>query len=315
MKTATIFGAGGFIGSYLVTDLVKRGYHVTGVDVKYPQFIPSDADKFVISDLRDRETVMEFIECDELYQLAADMGGAGFVFTGENDAEVMLNSAQINLNTAKYAHMAGEVFFSSSACVYPAFNQNIPENPKTAEESAYPANPDSEYGWEKLFSERLYEAVARNRKAKVRIARFHNVYGPMGTFQGGREKAPAAICRKVAMAKSGGSIEIWGDGEQTRSFMYITDCLKGIRLLMDSKHREPVNLGSAEMISINKLAMMVIEVSGKKLDIVHVPGPQGVRGRTSDNMLCRSMFDWEPDYPLFAGITELYKWIDEQVNK
>ncbi len=315
MKTAVVAGAGGFIGSHLVFDLVGRGYQVTGVDLKYPQFIPSVADKFIISDLRDEETVKDHIECDEYYQLAADMGGAGFIFTGVNDAEVMLNSAMINLNTAKHAYKVGKLFFSSSACIYPAENQKDPRNPRTAEESAYPANPDSEYGWEKLFSERLYGAVVRNHRANVRIARFHNVYGPDGTYQGGREKAPAAICRKVAEAKDGDSIEIWGDGEQTRSFMFITDCLKGIRFLMDSEHREPVNLGSQEMVSINQLAKLAIEISGKKLDIVHIPGPQGVRGRTSDNMIFRSLFDWEPDTSLYEGMSILYQWIDKQVHK
>ena len=338
MKKALVFGAGGFIGAHLVKRLKKEGYWVRGVDLKYPPYAPTQADEFVIGDLRDPEVVRKVTVSptqnlvmekglevlvdkeggfDELYQLAADMGGAGFVFTGENDADIMHNSAVINLNTCEWAvkHGIKRVFYSSSACMYPEYNQKDPENPKTAEDSAYPAQPDSEYGWEKLFSERLYLAFHRNYGLEVRIARFHNIFGPEGSWNDGREKAPAALCRKVAMAEDGGQIEIWGDGEQTRSFLYIDECIEGVRRLMQSDFMGPVNIGSEEMVTINQLAQMIMEVAGKRLSIKHVPGPTGVRGRNSDNRLIREKLGWEPSYPLRVGIEKTYKWIQKQVNR
>ena len=314
MKTATVFGGGGFIGNHLVSDLKERGYFVVAVDMKHPKFNHSLADVFVLGDLRNENVVKAYMTVDEVYQLAADMGGAGYVFVKDNDLQIMLNSAQINLNTAKNAYRAGKVFFSSSACIYPEHNQKDTINPNTAENTAYPANPDSEYGWEKLFAERLYAVAAKAlMPATVRIARFHNVYGPLGTYSGGREKAPAAICRKVAMAENGGCVQIWGDGNQTRSFMYITDCLKGIRMIMDSDYDVPINLGSSEIVSINDMAKMVIEIAGKDLTLNHVKGPEGVRGRTSDNSLIKSLFGWEPNVALECGLSKTYLWIWEQV--
>jgi nucleoside-diphosphate-sugar epimerase len=252
---------------------------------------------------------------DEAYQLAADMGGAGFVFSGENDADIMHNSAMINLHMAHYAikEAVGKVFYSSSACMYPAYNQEDPKNPKCAESTAYPAAPDSEYGWEKLFSERLYFAFSRNHNLDVRVARFHNIFGPEGTWDGGREKAPAALCRKVARA-DGGSIEIWGDGEQTRSFLYIDECVEAVRRLMNSEFHGPVNIGSEEMVTINEMARMIMGIAGKRLSINHVPGPVGVRGRNSDNHLIRERLEWEPTMPLRDGLAKTYTWIDKQVQ-
>jgi GDP-D-mannose 3',5'-epimerase len=318
MKRALVAGAGGFIGGHLVKRLKAEGYWVRGVDLKYHEFCPSQADEFIIGDLRDPNVARAVVEgIDELYQLAADMGGAGYIFTGEHDAAVMHNSALINLNMLEAGRLAGvkKFFFSSSACVYPKHNQLDPDNPNCSEDSAYPAAPDSEYGWEKLFSERLYLAYMRNYGLEVHIARFHNIFGPEGTWRGGREKAPAAICRKVAEAPDGGEIEIWGDGKQTRSFLYIDECIEGVRRLMESDFAGPVNIGSEEMVSINQLAEMVMEIAGKRLRIRHVPGPLGVRGRNSDNRLIREKLGWAPSAPLRDGLVKTYAWISEQVAK
>lgn len=318
-KTALVLGAGGFIGSHLVKRLKQEGFWVRGVDLKLPEYSPSAADDFVLSDLRSQQLCERIFDkrFDHVYQLAADMGGAGYIFTGENDADVMYNSAQINLNVANLCRetKVDSVFYSSSACIYPAYNQTDPNNPKCNEESAYPAEPDSEYGWEKLFSERLFLSYSRNYGLKVRIARFHNIFGPEGTWQGGKEKAPAAVCRKVAQAKDGESIEIWGDGLQTRSFLYIDECLNGVRRLMDSDFEGPVNIGSEEMIALNYLAKMVIKISGKSLHIKNIPGPLGVRGRNSDNNLIGEKLHWKPNYPLENGIKITYDWINTQLNK
>lgn len=318
MKKALVLGGGGFIGSHLVGRLRKEGYHVRAVDLKKPDFSPTAAHEFIIGDLRDPRVVDLVIEpeVDEIYQLAADMGGAGYIFTGENDAAVMHNSASINLNVAETAKRkrAGKVFYSSSACMYPEYNQLDPENPKCVESSAYPAAPDSEYGWEKLFSERLFLAYSRNCNLPVRIARFHNIYGPEGTWKGGKEKAPAAIARKVAETPDGGKIEIWGDGLQTRSFLYIDDCIDAVRALVNSDFEGPVNIGSEEMISINAFAKMVIDISGKKINIENIPGPQGVRGRNSDNALISEKVGWSPSVSLKEGMSRTYAWIHAQCN-
>ena len=339
MKTALVLGAGGFIGSHLVKRLKEEGFWVRGVDLKRPEFEPTLADDFLTYDLRDPrnvEAVMrlegynesplpcqyhkhpysEELAFDEVYQLAADMGGAGYIFTGENDANVMHNSAMINLNVAEWAvkHKVKRVFYSSSACMYPEHNQLDPDNPNCEESSAYPANPDSEYGWEKLFSERLFLAFARNYGLQVRIARFHNIFGPQGTWKGGKEKAPAAMCRKVAETPEGGEIEVWGDGLQTRSFLYIDECINGILRLTRSDFEGPVNIGSEEIITINDLAKMAIEISGKNITIKNIPGPTGVRGRNSDNKLIQEKLDWVPNYPLIVGMENTFKWINKQVN-
>jgi len=315
---ALVCGAGGFIGSHLVKKLKKEGFWVRGVDLKYPEFSKTVADDFIIGDLRDVKVVKKVLDrpFDEVYQLAADMGGAGYIFTGDNDANVMHNSATINLNIAYYGTAAKikKIFFSSSACVYPAYNQTDPNNPRLSEESAYPAAPDSEYGWEKLFSERLYLSFHRNYGLNVRIARFHNVFGPEGTWRGGKEKAPAAICRKVAEAKTGGTIEMWGDGKQTRSFLFIDKCLEGVRRFMNSDFTGPLNIGSEEMVTINQLAEMVIKIAGKSLKIKHISGPQGVRGRKSDNKLIRKKLLWEPKMELKKGLKPTYQWIKQQVT-
>jgi nucleoside-diphosphate-sugar epimerase len=319
MKTALVCGGGGFIGSHLVRRLKSEGFWIRGADLKYPEFAPTDADDFVIGDLRDPSTCRYVVDraFDEVYQLAADMGGAGFVFTGENDADIMHNSALINLNMLEACHKRNSrsMFYSSSACMYPAHNQLDPAHPTTSEDSAYPANPDSEYGWEKLFSERLYLAFLRNHDMRVRIARFHNIFGPEGTWRGGREKAPAAVCRKVAEAKDGGEIEIWGDGEQTRSFLYIDECLDGVTRLMRSNFVGPVNIGSEEMVTINRLAEMVARIAAKTLTLRHVPGPEGVRGRNSDNRLILEKLGWKPRRPLIDGLRETYSWIERQVAR
>jgi len=318
-KKALVCGAGGFIGHHLVKFLKNKGYWVRGVDLKYPEFNKTAADDFVIGDLRDPYVWQKILDrnFDEVYQLAADMGGAGFVFTGEHDADIMHNSALINLNALYYCHKKGigKIFYSSSACAYPAYNQENPNNPKTSEDSVYPAAPDSEYGWEKLFSERMYLAFHRNYGLNVRIARFHNIFGPEGTWKGGREKAPAALCRKVAETKNGGEIEIWGDGEQTRSFLYIDECLEGVRRLMDSDFIGPVNIGSEEMVSINQLVKMIMEIAGKNLTIKHIPGPLGVRGRNSDNRLIQEKLGWAPSRPLREGLEKTYQWIAKVVQK
>jgi GDP-D-mannose 3',5'-epimerase len=318
-NTALVCGAGGFIGSHLVKRLKQDGYWVRGVDLKYPEFSQTVADEFIIGDLTDPglcKLIMQG-QIDEVYQLAADMGGAGYIFTGENDANVMHNSATINLNILDAMHKAGvkRVFYSSSACMYPEYNQLDPDNPKCSEESAYPAAPDSEYGWEKLFSERLYLAYQRNHGIEIHIARFHNIFGPEGTWRGGKEKSPAALCRKVSEADNGGYIEVWGDGKQTRSFLYIDECIDGILKLTHSDFSGPVNIGSDEMISINNLAEMVIGISGKTIGIRNISGPLGVRGRNSDNRLIKEKLHWAPSAPLKEGISKTFAWISKQVAK
>lgn len=318
MKRALVCGAGGFIGSHLVKRLNREGYWVRGVDLKHPEFTQSYADDFIVGDLRDprvceRVTDQPF---DDVYQLAADMGGAGFVFSGENDADIMHNSALINLNMVESSYKAGvkKIFYSSSACMYPEYNQMDPDNPKCSEDSAYPASPDSDYGWEKLFSERLYMAFNRNYGIDVRVARFHNIFGPEGSWNDGREKAPAAFCRKVAEAPDGGEIQMWGDGLQTRSFLYIDECLEAVRRLMESDFMGPVNIGSEEMVSINQLAEIVMDVAGKQLSIKHIPGPLGVRGRNSDNRLFEEKLGWKPTQTLKDGISKTYPWIKKMVE-
>jgi len=303
-----------------VKRLRKEDCWVRGVDLKYPEFAPTEADDFVIGDLRDPQLCRYVVDqpFDEVYQLAADMGGAGFVFTGENDADIMHNSAMINLNMleACYRRNVKKIFYSSSACIYPEYNQMDPDNPNCAEDSAYPANPDSEYGWEKLFSERLYHAFHRNYGMDIRIARFHNIFGPEGTWTGGREKAPAAMCRKAAELEDGGIFEIWGDGRQTRSFCYIDDCLEGVSRLMSSDYREPLNIGSDERVTIDELADMAIELAGKNVVKQYdTSKPQGVRGRNSDNTLIKQVLGWAPSIPLREGMAETYPWISEQVKK
>jgi GDP-D-mannose 3',5'-epimerase len=340
-KTALVMGAGGFIGSHMVKRLKKEGYWVRGVDLKYPEFSKTEADHFVIRDLRDRRDVGELISyagCnrdpykifamefdkpfDEIYQFAADMGGAGYIFTGENDAHIMHNSATINLNVLDAVHEHNtkhgvnqtKLFYSSSACMYPSYNQEDPDNPLCSEESAYPASPDSEYGWEKLFSERLYLTFNRNHAIPVRIGRFHNIFGPEGTWQGGKEKAPAALCRKVIMSKDG-QIDIWGDGTQTRSFLYIDECIEAVYRMMQGDFIGPVNIGSEEMVTINKLVDIISEISNKQIVKNHITGPTGVRGRNSDNRLIREKLNWDYKQPLKDGIRLTYAWIEEQVKK
>lgn len=324
MRTALVCGAGGFIGSHIAERLKEEGYWIRGVDLKHPEFSDTVCDDFILGDLR-RQDLCErvfrnnkgIIKYDEVYQLAADMGGAGYVFTGDNDADIMHNSALINLNIIEGCrkYRAGRVFYSSSACIYPQHNQQDPSSPECSEESAYPADPDSEYGWEKLFSERLYKSFERNYGLPVRIARLHNIFGPRGTWKGGKEKAPAAICRKVAQVEEGGTIDIWGKGDQTRSFLYIDECVEGISRLMRSDCKDIVNIGSEEMISINSLAVMTIEISGKDISIRNVPGPEGVRGRNSNNDLIKEKLQWSPNYPLRAGMEKTYKWISSRVSR
>jgi GDP-D-mannose 3',5'-epimerase len=318
MRSALVCGAGGFIGGHLVKRLKAEGFWVRGVDLKRHEYVETAADDFVIGDLRDPYFCRQMIDrrFQEVYQLAADMGGAGFIFTGENDADIMHNSGTINLNVldACRKRLIPRVFYSSSACIYPAYNQLDPDNPNCEESSAYPAAPDSEYGWEKLFSERLYLTYARCHGMDVRVARYHNIFGPEGTWTGGREKAPAAMCRKIAMTQDGGSIDIWGDGQQTRSFLYVSECVEGTLRLMRSGFSGPVNIGSEEMVTINQLADIIMQIAGKRVEKRHIPGPLGVRGRNSDNRLIREKLDWAPSQPLTAGLETTYSWIERQTR-
>ncbi len=343
IKTALVLGAGGFIGSHMVRRLRSEGYWVRGVDLKRPEFSETEANEFIVGDLRDVKFVASCLQFkghlgnfyqlvpdnhiqsfDEIYQFAADMGGAGFVFTGENDADIMHNSATINLNVlemqkernARDGVNKTKIFYSGSACMYPEHNQLDPDNPDCREESAYPANPDSEYGWEKLFSERLFFSYHRNYGIPVRVARYHNIFGPEGTWEGGREKAPAAICRKVAyLPQEGGTIEVWGDGLQTRSFLYIDECIEATRRMMESDFIGPVNIGSEEMVTINQLVDTAAKVSGKKVEKNHIDGPLGVRGRNSNNDLIREKLGWDYSQTLEEGIHKTYNWISEQIEK
>jgi len=318
-RCALVCGAGGFIGGHLVKRLKRDGFWVRGVDLKFHEFSETEADDFVIGDLRDQSICRAIVDrrFDEVYQLAADMGGAGYIFTGEHDADLMHNSATINLNMLDVCHKRDvrKIFYSSSACMYPAYNQDDPLNPNCSEDSAYPAAPDSEYGWEKLFSERLYLAYRRNFGRQTYIARYHNIFGPEGTWRGGREKAPAAICRKVAMALTGEEIEVWGDGKQTRSFLYIDECIEGTLRLMRSDFAGPVNIGSDEIVTINHLVDLAADIAGKRIQKKHVPGPQGVRGRNSENKLIKEKLNWTPTQPLRVGLEATYRWIERQVSR
>lgn len=316
MKKILVCGAGGFIGGHLVNRLKLDGHWVRGVDLKENEYGNKSSDEFILGDLRNPIIAQNAIEgIDEVYQLAADMGGAGYIFTGNHDADVMNNSALCNLNVLGASQKAGvkKIFYSSSACMYPEYNQMNPDDPKCTEDSAYPAAPDSEYGWEKLFSERLYLSYYRNYGIEVRIARFHNIFGPQGTWKGGKEKAPAAMCRKARDARDGSFIEVWGDGKQTRSFLYIDECIEAVIRFMDSDFTGPVNIGSEEMISINDFAKMAIDISGKKLTIKNIPGPTGVRGRNSDNTLLFEKLKWKPSLPLKEGMKITYEWIRKQI--
>lgn len=319
MKKILVCGAGGFIGGHLVNRLKSEGYWVRGIDLKENEYGNNNSDEFILGDLRDPVVAKKVVQgIDEVYQLAADMGGAGYIFTGEHDADVMNNSALCNLNVLGASQKEGvkKIFYSSSACMYPEYNQMDPNNPKCSEDSAYPAAPDSEYGWEKLFSERLYLSYQRNYGIEVRVARFHNIFGPQGTWNGGKEKAPAAMCRKAAEAIDGSAIEVWGDGKQTRSFLYIDDCIEAVMRLMNSDFSGPVNIGSEEMISINDFAQMAIKLSGKNLTIKNIEGPTGVRGRNSDNTLLFEKLAWSPSLSLLEGMQQTYNWINQQiVNK
>ncbi|MDP2838106.1 MAG: NAD-dependent epimerase/dehydratase family protein [Candidatus Moranbacteria bacterium] len=328
MKTVLVLGAGGFIGSHMVKRLKSEGYWIRGADLKYPDFSVSLADEFVVDDLRERDSMRDIVHrdgvpFDEIYQFAADMGGAGYVFTGEHDADIMNNSATINLNLLDSVHKLNKkcglnrtkIFYSSSACIYAKHNQEDPSNPNCSEASAYPANPDSEYGWEKLFSERLYFAYNENYGIPVRVARFHNIFGPEGVWSGGKEKAPAAICRKVAETENGGMIEIWGDGKQTRSFLYIDECVEAVRRLMESDFPGPVNIGSEEMVTIDQLVDMVASIAGKTIQIKHINGPEGVRGRNSDNALIKEKLGWSCTMTLAEGISRTYSWINSQLHR
>jgi nucleoside-diphosphate-sugar epimerase len=318
MKKVLVCGAGGFIGGHLVTSLKKKGYYVIGADIKQHEYKKSDADEFYQYDLREQDLVRKLVtsDIDTIYQLAADMGGAGYVFTGDNDANIMHNSALINLNIAEAMVKAGvkNIFYSSSACMYPSHNQEDPSNPLLSEESAYPANPDSEYGWEKLFSERVFMAFAKNYGIRARIARFHNIFGPYGSWKDGKEKAPAALCRKVAMCEDNGTVEIWGPGNQTRSFLYIDECIEGIHRIMESECEFPLNLGSERMISINNLAFLIAKLNNKNVSISNVPGPMGVRGRNSHNKLIKETIGWAPGEDLEYGIKQTYDWIVTQLK-
>jgi len=316
MAKILVCGAGGFIGTHLVTSLKNQGHYVIGVDLKYPEYSKTDADEFHMLDLRNQSTVEQLITSDlyEVYQLAADMGGAGYIFTGENDADIMHNSAMINLHVAHEMVKKGvnRVFYSSSACMYPAHNQTDPNNPLLSEESAYPAAPDSEYGWEKLFSERMFMAFAKNHGIRARIARFHNIFGPLGAWSNGREKSPAALCRKVAL--STGEVEVWGPGTQTRSFLFIDECVEGIHKIMASDCDFPLNLGSERMISINDLTKLIAQRAGKEITIKNIPGPLGVMGRNSHNKLIMKTIGWRPSEDLEYGIDKTYAWIKHQID-
>jgi GDP-D-mannose 3', 5'-epimerase len=318
MKKALVCGAGGFIGAHMVKRLKKEGFWVRGIDLKYPPYIETEADDFIVGDLRDPYICRSAIDrkFDEVYQFAADMGGAGFVFVGDNDYDIMHNSAMINLNVLEACRIRNtkRIFYSSSACMYPEYNQLEPENPNLKEDSAYPAQPDSDYGWEKLFSERLYLAACRNKGIEARVARYHNIFGVEGSWYDGREKAPAAMCRKVAMAEDGGEIEVWGDGKQTRSFLYVDECIEATVRLTRSDWEGPVNIGSDEMVTINQLAEMAMEIAGKKLTIKHVDGPLGVRGRNSDNTLYEEKLNWRVSETLRKGMDTTYPWIADQVK-
>ena len=319
MKKALVLGAGGFIGAHMVKRLKKEGFWVRGVDLKFPPYAETEADDFLVGDLRDPYICREIIDTkfDEVYQFAADMGGAGFVFVGDNDYDIMHNSALINLNVLEACRKRNvkRVFYSSSACMYPEYNQLDPNDPNLKEDSAYPAQPDSDYGWEKLFSERLYLAAARNKGIEARVARYHNIFGIEGSWYDGREKAPAAMCRKVAMAKDGDEVEIWGDGEQTRSFLYVDECIEATVRLTRSDWTGPVNIGSDEMVTINQLANIAMDIAGKKLSIKHIDGPLGVRGRNSDNALYEEKLGWRVSESLRSGMKKTYPWIEGQVKK
>ena len=318
MKKILVCGAGGFIGNHLVSRLKKENSYVVGADLKLPEYSVSKSDKFHQGDLREWQFCNQILDLDydEIYQLAADMGGAGFVFTGENDADIMHNSAAINLNILDICSKKNinNIFYSSSACIYPEHNQMDPLNPICSEESAYPANPDSEYGWEKLFSERIYLAYKRNYNLNAKVARYHNIFGPLGTWDGGREKAPAALCRKIALASNNGEIEIWGDGTQTRSFLYVDECVEATIKLMRSDFSGPVNIGSEEMVSINQLVEIISKIAGKKINIKNIDGPLGVRGRNSDNKLIKEKLSWSPSLPLEYGLKHTYEWIEKQIK-
>lgn len=317
-KTILVCGAGGFIGTHLVDSLKSQGHYVVGADLRLPTYSKTSADEFYINDLRDKDSVDYLLylhDYDEVYQLAADMGGAGYIFTGEHDADIMNNSALINLHILKAMVKSGckKIFYSSSACIYPEHNQLDPDNPNLSEDSAYPANPDSDYGWEKLFSERLFLAYAKNYGIDCKIARLHNVFGPFGSWNNGKEKSPAALCRKVALAEDNGVIEVWGPGIQTRSFLYIDECIEGIHRIMDSDINVPVNLGSERMISINDLVSLIASLTNKHVTINNVPGPIGVMGRRSDNNLIRELLSWSPKEDLETGLVKTYQWINEQI--
>lgn len=318
MKKILVCGAGGFIGSHLVDSLKEQGHYVIGADLHIPLYGLTSADEFYLMDLRIQTNVSILItsDIDEVYQLAADMGGAGYIFTGEHDADIMHNSAMINLNILDEMRKKGvkNVFYSSSACMYPSHNQEDPDNPLMREDSAYPANPDSEYGWEKLFSERLYMSYARNYGMRVRIGRFHNIFGPEGSWNNGKEKAPAALCRKIAMCEDDGVVEIWGPGNQTRSFLFINECVEGIHRIMASDCDTPLNLGSERMISINNLVYLIAKLTGKRVTIKNIDGPIGVMGRTSDNKLIKEKIDWVPDENLEYGLVKTYDWIKQQIE-
>ena len=317
MKKVLVCGAGGFIGGHLVTSLKEKGYYVIGADIKQHEYKTTDADEFYQYDLREQDLVRKLVtpDIDAIYQLAADMGGAGYVFTGVNDANIMHNSALINLNIleAMVKNNIKNVFYSSSACMYPSHNQEDPSNPLLSEESAYPANPDSEYGWEKLFSERVFLAFAKNYGIRARVARFHNIFGPLGSWKDGKEKAPAALCRKVA--QSNGEVEVWGPGVQTRSFLFIEECIEGIHRIMESDCDFPLNLGSERMISINDLALLVAQIANKDITIKNIPGPMGVMGRNSHNKLIKETIGWAPGDKLEYGLEKTYAWISEQLQK